>query len=64
MPKYATITDVIDYEVAPALDEFVDDFDVVEIASIGLKMKTNCRRNCREHITICGLKLIGSIVIL
>lgn len=30
--KYTTIADVINYEVAPALGEFVDDYDVEEIA--------------------------------
>lgn len=30
--RYTTIADVINYEVAPALGEFVDDYDVEEIA--------------------------------
>lgn len=49
MPKYATITDVIDYEVAPALDEFVDDFDVVEIASETFEYVVNIDDNGVQH---------------
>lgn len=31
--KYQTIDDVINYEIAPALGDFVDDYDIDAIAS-------------------------------
>lgn len=36
--KYTTIGDVVNYEVAPALGEFVNDFDIDEIAREGRRL--------------------------
>lgn len=40
--KYATIGDVINYEVAPALGEYVNDFDVEEIAREAFEYVDGC----------------------
>lgn len=40
--KYTTIGDVVNYEVAPALGEFVNEFDIDEIAREAFEYVDGC----------------------
>lgn len=40
MTKYTTLSDVVAYEVIPALGDFADDFDAEAIAREAFEMKT------------------------
>ena len=47
--KYQTITDVIAYEIKPALGDFVDDFDLDAIADEAFEYVVDLDENGVQH---------------